>query len=96
MEEVRFGNISESTWQLLNEKFQNSSTDLSLEKVLNTTYVVGYRETAEQINVQICNTLPVKDGKYLISYSKDIINGEEKEYGSAENLMKIKQIYQMF
>src|SRR5688572_18645638 len=54
------------------------------------THVVGYRETAEQINVQICNTLPVEDEKYLISYSKDIINGEVQEHGSAEYLMKYK------
>jgi PIF1-like helicase/Helitron helicase-like domain at N-terminus len=90
LEEIRFGNISESTWQLLNKKFQNSSTDLSLEKVLNTTHIVGFRETAEQINVQICNTLPIENEKYLISYSKDIINGEEQECGSADYLMKNK------
>ena len=60
----------------MNNKFQNSSNDLSLEKVLNVTHVVGYRETAEQINVQICNNLPVEKEKYLISYSKDIINGK--------------------
>ena len=51
---------------------------------------MGYRETAEQINVQICNTLPIQNDKYLISYAKDIINGKECEYGSAEYLMKYK------
>ena len=90
LEEIRLGNISESTWQLLYEKFQHSSNDLSLKKVLNMTHVVGYRETAEQINVEICNTLPDEDEKYLISYSKDIINGEVQEHGSAEYLMKYK------
>jgi len=90
LEEVRFGNISESTWQLLNKKFQESSTNLSLESVLDTTHIVGYKETAEQINIQICNTLPIENDKYLISYSKDIINGEVQDHGSSEYLMKYK------
>ena len=61
-----------------------------MEKVLNTTHIVGYKETAEQINIQICNTLPIQNEKYLISYAKDIINGKEYECGDAEYLMKHK------
>ncbi|CAG8509718.1 5975_t:CDS:2 [Funneliformis mosseae] len=34
------------------------------EDILNTTYVVGYKEIAEQINTQICNTLPIENEKY--------------------------------
>ena len=90
LEEIRIGNISESTWQLLNKKFQKSSNNLSLESTLDTTHIVGYRETAEQTNVQICNTLPIENNKYLISYSKDIINGEVQEHGTSEYLMKYK------
>lgn len=75
---------------MLNKKFQESSNNLSLEDALSTTHIVGYRETAEQINVQICNTLPIENEKYLISYSKDIINGEVQEHGTSEYLMKHK------
>ena len=68
LEDIRFGDISPRTWQLLNENFQSSSSSLSIKDVLNTTHVVGYRETAEQINTQICNILPIENNKYLISY----------------------------
>ena len=73
-----------------NNEIIEIGTDLSLEKILNMTHIIGFRETAEQINVQICNTLPIENEKYLISYSKDIINGEEQECESADYLMKNK------
>ena len=94
LKDIRFENITNTTWQLLNKKFQNNSNDLLLEKVLNTTHVIGYKETAEQINTQICNTLPVENEKYLISYSKDIINGKEQQHGTADYLMKHKTNFQ--
>ncbi|GES90273.1 Pif1-like helicase domain-containing protein [Rhizophagus clarus] len=90
LEEARFGNITESTYNILYQKFQDSSNNLSLENVLNTTHIVSYRETAEQINTQICNTLPVENDKFLISYSKDLINGKEQDHESSEYLMKYK------
>ncbi|GBB97346.1 hypothetical protein RclHR1_29720001 [Rhizophagus clarus] len=67
LEEARFGNITESTYNILYQK-----------------------ETAEQINTQICNTLSVKNDKFLILYSKDLINGKEQDHESSEYLMKYK------
>lgn len=34
--------------------------------------------------------MPIENEKYFISYSKDIINGKEQQYGNAEYLMKDK------
>ena len=34
--------------------------------------------------------MPVENDKFLISYSKDIINGEVQEHGTSEYLMKHK------
>ena len=72
----------------LNETITSSDNDL--EKLLNITHIVGYKEMAKQINQMICSMLPIRNNKYLISNSIDIINGKIIQSDNHSNVL-IKQ-----
>jgi len=84
LQEVRVGNLSAHTIQLINEKVlsyqQNNSASI------NTTYISGFCQDANNINNLICGYLPtfenISSGS-LISMAIDYINHvecEPKEY----------------
>jgi hypothetical protein len=71
LEEIRFGNISQKTWNSLLEKQQQYRASNSLDNILLTTHIVAHRQTADQINWTICNNLPVESDKFMISNALD-------------------------
>ena len=84
LQEIRLGNISLQTKNLINEKvllYQNNNI-----ASLNTTYILGFRREADSINNLICRYLPVLEdtsNESLISIAIDQINHIEcapKEY----------------
>ena len=89
MEEVRFGNISRHSWDLITKKANEYTRSQSLDIMLASTHIVGLRETAEQINRTICNALPVENDKFLISEAIDFINGVQ--LSSEESQPNFKQ-----
>ena len=74
LQEVRMGNISSDTWQLLQQRHSEFTTQPTVDTLLNTTHIVGFRENAQQINRMVCNALPVPNNKFLISNSVDFVN----------------------
>jgi hypothetical protein len=77
LQEIRFGKISNYTWNKLKEKNLEFNFKKPIEKVLNITNIVGFKKTAERINNLICEKLPTSENKFLISKSIDTINGEK-------------------
>ncbi|GBC12209.2 PIF1-like helicase domain-containing protein [Rhizophagus irregularis DAOM 181602=DAOM 197198] len=84
LEEMRIGNISSETRRLIDEKVQSyqSNNEMSTD----TTYIFGFRHSADSINNLICGYLPIfKDisSGFLISTAIDYVNEKEcipKEY----------------
>ena len=77
---------------MLQDKFNetiNTPND-NLEKLLNTTHIVGYKEIAKQINQITCSMLPMINEKHLISNSIDIINGKVQNTKHLSTLIKQK------
>ena len=74
LEEVRSGNISEETWNKLQQRHAEYLVQTPVDSLLNTTHIVGFRENAQQINRMICNHLPVSENKFLISQAVDFMN----------------------
>ncbi|RHZ77740.1 hypothetical protein Glove_173g25 [Diversispora epigaea] len=58
--------------------------------MLEEIRVVGFRESAQQINRMICNMLPVSDNKFLISEATDTVNSEFWNASSTERMFKSK------
>lgn len=52
LKKIRFGIIDEQTWNILTQKLQETTQLSEINNPLNTTYIVGYRETAENINME--------------------------------------------
>src|ERR1043165_7681876 len=76
LQEIRMGNISLNTWNLLYQKAATPN-EQPLNAILNTTNIVGYKKTANKINNMICNMLPVNENKFLINTAIDYINNEQ-------------------
>ena len=74
LQEIRTGNITPEIWQILERRHSEFLTRPATDTFLNTTNIVGFRETAQQINRMVCNILPVPDEKFLIFQSTDIID----------------------
>ncbi|CAG8749746.1 3259_t:CDS:2 [Gigaspora margarita] len=53
--------------QILLQKENETAATSQVNINLNTTYIVGYRKTAYQINKAICTMIPVQENKFLIS-----------------------------
>src|SRR5438132_1675293 len=71
LEEIRFGNISQNTWNKLLQKAATYKAVMSLDNVLTIMHVVGHCQTADMINRTICNVLPIESESFLISEAID-------------------------
>ena len=76
LEEIRFGTISDATWDKLMNKAANYNSNQSSNSLLTTTHIVGYCETSTQINNTVCNLLPVDINKYLLAEAIDFVEGK--------------------
>jgi Cdc6-like AAA superfamily ATPase len=86
LQEIRLGNISSQTHQLINEKvlsYQNSTS-------IDTTHICGFRQAANSINNLICGFLPDSENTSsgLISIAVDHINNIECEPKEYDNQFK--------
>ena len=90
LQEIRFGQISLHTWNLLYQKTRMLDTQKPLDTMLNITNIVGYKQTADQINRTICNMLPVNENKFLFSSAIDFINGHQYDPNDSQKLFKRK------
>ncbi|CAG8673997.1 9059_t:CDS:2 [Cetraspora pellucida] len=69
-------NVDEQVWNTLSQKLSETIQLPQPNTTLNTTHIVGYRETAELINRIICASIPTHEDKILISESIDIVDGQ--------------------
>ena len=92
LQEIRMGNISLNTWNLLYQKAATPN-EQPLNAILNTTNIVGYKKTANKSNNMICNMLPVNENKFLINTAIDYINNEQHNPNESEKLFKGKTNY---
>jgi len=90
LQEVRMGNISSDTWQLLQQRHSEFTTQPTVDTLLNTTHIVGFRKNAQQINRMVCNALPVPNNKFLISNSVNFVNSVQWNLASSEQMFKSK------
>ncbi|EXX64059.1 hypothetical protein RirG_146370 [Rhizophagus irregularis DAOM 197198w] len=90
LQEIRFGNISITTWTILYEKENNFDHNKPLNTILNITNIVGYNQTANRINNIICNMLPVNEDKFLISSAIDYIDNQQYNPDDTQKLFKKK------
>ncbi len=90
LENIRLGNITEEIWEKLQRKHESFDPNKPIELLLNTTNIVGYRETADKINRLVCNTLPTTQDKFMISCAIDTINGEQWNTNLTEKTFKSK------
>src|SRR3954470_9964487 len=90
LEEIRMGNISQTTWNILQQRHSEFLSQSAINTLLNITHIVGFRENAQQINRMICNLLPVPENKFLISQAKDFVNSEQWDPSSSNNMFKPK------
>lgn len=90
LEKIRLGNITEEIYEKLERKHETFNPNKPIELLLNTTHIVGYRETADKINRLICNTLPTIQEKFMISQAIDTINGEQWNTTITEKTFKSK------
>lgn len=90
LQNIRLGNITDEIWEKLQRKHQQYNPNKPIDLLLNTTNIVGYRETADKINSLVCNTLPTIQGKFMISHAIDIINGEQWNTSKTEKSFKSK------
>ena len=74
LQKVQTGQISTESWNMLQQRHSEFLIRPSNDILLNTTHIVGFKETAKQINRMICNILPVPNNKFLISQAIDIID----------------------
>src|ERR1044071_3117524 len=90
LQNIRIGNITDDIWEKLQRKHQQYNFNKPIDLLLNTTNIVGYRETADKINRLVCNALPIVQGKFMISHAIDIINGEKWNTSKTERFLKSK------
>jgi ATP-dependent DNA helicase PIF1 len=90
LQEIRLGRISLSTWNLLYKKARVFDHQKPINAALNITNIVGYKQTADQINNIICNMLPVTENKFLISSAIDFIDNQQYNPDDSQKLFKKK------
>ena len=72
LQEIRFNQISEETWEKLKEKLNTPS---NINSPLETTYIMGYRHMVDTINETIMNYLPIDEhDEKFISIAEDRLN----------------------
>jgi hypothetical protein len=91
LQEVRMGNISSHTWRLLHQRHSEFTAHPTIDILLNTMHIVGFREIAQQINTTICNILPVPNNKFLISNAIDFVNSAQWDPASSERCLNPKR-----
>ena len=82
------GKISLATWNLLYQKASIFDHQKPINTALNITNIVGYKQTADQINNVICNMLPVTENKFLISSAIDFIDNQQCNPNDSQKLFK--------
>ena len=90
LQEIWLGKISSTTWNLLYQKASIFDHQKPIDTALNITNIVGYKQTANQINNVICNMLPVNENKFLISLAIDFINNQQHDLNETQKLFKNK------
>jgi ATP-dependent exoDNAse (exonuclease V) alpha subunit len=90
LQNIRLGNLTDEVWNKLQRKHEEFNPNRPIDLLLNTTNIVGYRETADKINRLICNTLPTIEGKFFVSNAIDTINGERWDTSLTEKTFKSK------
>jgi hypothetical protein len=90
LQEIRLGQISLRTWNLLHQKSMNYNHHQPLDTMLNITNIVGYKQTAHRINRTICNLLPVNEDKFLLVAAIDYIGGQSYDPDNSQKLFKQK------
>jgi len=90
LEEVRFGNVSPSSWRMLRTKLDESISSTNSSSALTTTHIVGYRESAMKINVSVCNLLNTPPSKFIINYAIDTVNGSVCSFDETHSMFKDK------
>lgn len=90
LQEIRLGKISTTTWNLLYQKLSIFDHQKPINTALNTTNIVGYKQTANQINNVICNMLPVTENKFLINSAIDFIDNQQYDPNDSQKLFKNK------
>ena len=90
LQEIRLGQITPRTWNILRQKAMNFHHHQPLDTILNVSNIVGYKQTADRINRTICNMLPVHENKFLISHSIDYVNGTAYDPSYSQKLFKHK------
>jgi len=88
LQEIRLGEISLATWNLLYQKADIFDHQKPINTALNITNIVGYKKTANQINNIICNMLPVTENKFLISSAIDFIDNQQCNPDDSQKLFK--------
>ena len=88
LQEIRLGEISLATWNLLYQKAGIFDHQKPINTALNITNIVGYKKTANQINNIICNMLPVTENKFLISSAIDFIDNQQCNPDDFQKLFK--------
>jgi len=91
LEEIRFGRISAQSWTMLEQKHMTYSNQPYTLNSLDTTHIVGYRESADRINVSLCNLLSIHElesNEFLVHTAIDTINNEIWDEGNAQPLFK--------
>ena len=90
LQNIRLGNLTEEIWEKLQRKHESFNPNRPIDLLLNTTNIVGYRETADKINRLVCNTLPITQEKFMISHAIDTVNGEQWNANLTEKNFKSK------
>jgi hypothetical protein len=90
LQEIRLGKISQTTWNFLYQKAEIFDHQKPINTALNITNIVGYKQTADQINNVICNMLPVVEDKFLISTAIDVFDNQQYNPNDYQKLFKKK------
>ena len=73
LQEIRFNQITEETWQKLQEKLNTPSNINPLE----TTFIMGYRHMVDTVNETIINYLPIDElDQPFTLFAEDRLNNE--------------------
>jgi len=89
LEEVRFGRISNASWQLLEEKHLQYASTINSTDLFNTTSIVGYKQSAERINISLCNLLETaNENDILLNKAVDKVNGENWDTEYSQRMFK--------
>src|SRR5687767_2723639 len=90
LEEVWSGNISDETWNKLQQRHAEYLVQTPVDALLNTTYIVGFRKNGQQINRMICNHLPVSENRFLISQAVDFMNFLQQDPSFSDHIFQAK------